>query len=77
MADKYKTGGRAFPAPSGQFLQGMSLHEYYAAHAPEPPVDWFDGDYKDMRDVVHRCAEWAYAYADEMINIWEARRHEE
>ena len=42
---------------------GMSLRDYFAIHAPEPPMSWWGGD-------MITCAGyalWNYQYADTML----------
>lgn len=64
-------GGAAFPSPRGtrvtgevQFSEpGMSLRDYFAAHAPPAPDGW--GSSYDFSE--DRCADWAYTYADAML----------
>ena len=41
---------------------GMTLRQYYAAHAPDAP-DWFRGGERNMRSLI----EWRWYYADEML----------
>lgn len=54
-------GGPAFPW-SGLGDDGMSLRDYFAAHAPEPPQAWRGGD-----RAVSDCIAWRYYYADAML----------
>lgn len=58
-------GGPAFPIPGDQAdadFNGLTLRDYFAAHAPEPPKGWHGGD-RSIRDVV----EWHWRYADAML----------
>lgn len=69
MSDK-NTGGPAFPSSNNVIISeddigdyvGMTLRDYFAAHAPEMP-DWFRGGEKGSDDY----ASWAYRYAEEML----------
>lgn len=64
--------GPAFPAfevrthDTGDLVenasQGMTLRDYFAAHAPEPPAAWRGGDRK-LKDVIA----WPYWYADAVL----------
>lgn len=44
---------------------GVSVRDYFAAHAPAVPNDfgWADGE----TDLVQRMTRWRYAYADSML----------
>jgi len=65
-------GGPAFPTaevrdPDGTGIQdgslGMSLFDYFAARAPEPPPTWWQGYAPDCSGY----AMWNYQYARAMI----------
>jgi hypothetical protein len=65
-ADKKPDGGPAFPEPglsglpNGEFLhgrEGMSLRDYFAAHAPMPD---------QPMQLEEHCA-YRYRYADQML----------
>jgi hypothetical protein len=45
--------------------EGMSLRDYFAAHAPEVPDDfaWSNGE----TDLIQRMIRWRYYYADAML----------
>ena len=64
-------GGPAFPrtevgTEGGCFpFSGMSLREYFAAHAPPPPSGWI-GDRKDKNEI-YAMLEWRWFYADAML----------
>lgn len=69
-------GGPAFPLAdsyreySGTYVgdaNGMSLRDYFAANAPEPPESWHGGQRKTS-DLI----EWRWAYADYMLKAREA-----
>lgn len=61
-----KDGGPAFPNTYDYF--GMSLRDYFAAHAPEPPVGWRDpGIHRRFRLGIDDIVEWRWVYADRMI----------
>lgn len=59
-------GGPAFPTPryerGDMYSLGMTLRDYFAAHAPEPPAAWRGGDRK-LADVIA----WPYWYADAVM----------
>lgn len=62
-------GGPAFPTfesnGEGHLYcsgAGMSLRDYFAAHAPEPPAAWHGGD-RTIAD----CIAWRWHYADAML----------
>lgn len=65
---KQDNGGPAFPATTEQaaWFPGMTLRDYFAAHAPEPPRCWRDGD-RRLPDVI----EWRWYYADAMLKARE------
>lgn len=65
------TGGQAFPCfergsagagPLDLTDPGMTLRDYFAAHAPEPPDRWHGGD-REVDDII----EWRWYYADRMM----------
>lgn len=66
-------GGQAFPRvveqPNGymQAVDGMSLRDYFMAHAPDAPQWWRGGECKRMDDVVS----WRVSYADAMLKARE------
>ena len=75
MNTTINTGGPAFPtttklnyepATGAQWSEhidpGMTLRDYFAAHAPEPPASWHGGA-KGLSDVI----EWRWWYADAML----------
>jgi hypothetical protein len=51
--------------------QGVTLRDYFAAHAPPKPDNWQPSDTKV---IPHDDAAWAYAYADAMLAQREPRR---
>ena len=62
-------GGPAFPRAgydgpdlSELSQDGMTLRDYFAAHAPEPPKTWHGGD-RNIKDIVS----WRWYYADQML----------
>jgi hypothetical protein len=63
-------GGPAFPSAMevrfGDYATAghaeMSLRDWFATHAPEPPQEWRGGDRK-LPDVI----EWRWWYADAML----------
>ena len=63
MSDKIM----AFPHPHG-LHDGMTVREYFAAHAPEMPKWFSDSHYHSRVDEkLALIAEWRWAYADAMI----------
>ena len=71
-----ETGGDAFPnktesnlyAGTFYYERGMTLRDYFAAHAPECPK-WFYEITRSGNEIAdQRCvALWRYSYADAMI----------
>jgi hypothetical protein len=56
----------AFPQIYDRFkdcLPGMSIRDWFATHAPEPPSTWWGGDRPDCAG----RAMWNYQYADAML----------
>ena len=47
-------------------LCGMTLRDYFAAHAPEPYKEWRGGS-RGLMDIV----EWRWFYADQMLKARE------
>jgi len=69
-----KDGGPAFPSHGsmGEVVQeGMSLLDYFAAHAPDVPED-FDWEATEIH-TYERRARWAYVYADAMLKAREVQ----
>jgi hypothetical protein len=63
------TGGPAFPAQVKFFDEpttGMTLRDYFAAHAPEPYKNWHGGE-RGFADII----EWRWSYADAMLKARE------
>ena len=58
------TGGPAFPGEqqTNWTNPGMTLRDYFAAHAPNPPETW-----KAKKDEAANIIEWRWAYADAML----------
>jgi hypothetical protein len=54
-------------AQGGRSSEYLTVRDYFAAHAPEPPVDWHGGDRK-VADLI----EWRWRYADAMLRAREA-----
>ena len=74
MIDTSKDGGPAFPQTfmlEGDEVHcfGISIRDYFAAHAPAVPDDfgWADGE----TDCYQRTIRWGWFYADAML---EARK---
>ncbi len=59
-------GGPAFP--KGR-IEGMSLRDYLAAHAPEMPDQWWKALHAQwpMKHVAEIDADWRYFHADAML----------
>ncbi len=64
----------AFPCPEQrgadgcgirEAADGMSLRDWFATHAPEPPTTWWDGEATKTCD---GYALWNYQYADAMLD---------
>ena len=76
MATK-EDGGPAFPTidhtESGYPYCanfGLSLRDWFAAHAPAPPKWWMDSfgrNTQDLGEYADVLTQWSYAYADSMI----------
>ena len=67
MADR-NDGGPAFPL---RYHPGMSLRDYFAAHAPPMPDDFFQSwrtsPRGQNRHKLGAHVDWAWDYADTMI----------
>ena len=63
-----ETGGPAFPSADfeNHEFTGMTLRDYFAAHAPEPYKEWRGGS-RGLMDIV----EWRWFYADQMLKARE------
>lgn len=63
----------AFPERNrfGDAVPGMSLRDWFATHAPEPPETWWGGGRIDGAGY----ALWAYQYADAMLEAREKPHH--
>lgn len=66
-------GGPAFPTenarqtgPSSWHEEGMTLRDYLAAHAPEPPGDFMRTD-AEFYDSLAWRVRWRWTYADAML----------
>lgn len=54
----------AFPVAGGYAWDGMTLRDWFASHAPEPPATWWGaGKWPDCAGY----AMWNYQYADAMM----------
>lgn len=65
-------GGPAFPTTEldeGEvaYLHGMSLRDYFAAHAPGMADEWWQDSLGEGQSWLEARADWNYAYADAMI----------
>jgi hypothetical protein len=60
-------GGYVFPY-AGHGSVGMSMRDYFAAHAPPVPSGWSDADCPDdPTQFITDLVDWRYFYADAMI----------
>ena len=68
MAEKFDDGGPAFPnVGDGSDYDGMSLWDYYAAHAPEMTEQWW-ADSSDSKETWAKAdAAWRFNHANAMI----------
>ena len=60
-----KDGGPAFPAQHFDLADGehgMTLRDWFATHAPDPPKSWRGGE-RGLDDII----EWRWWYADAML----------
>lgn len=68
-------GGPAFPVHDvvrhAPYTGGMTLQDYFAAHAPAAPAWWWEsykGIWKDELDkAAEHEAQWRFVYADAML----------
>jgi hypothetical protein len=99
MSNKIDTGGPAFPRPVSEDTtqgnqhdgnktvaeqDGMTLRDYFAAHAPNPPSGWIgssDDENKNIQNLLSRpdnsiyaMIEWRWFYADQMLAARKAVR---
>lgn len=86
MRNDIKDGGPAFPSthplifdsdprgPSTLMCVGMSLRDYFAAHAPPIDENWFLQYCKNIGVFSHAktTADWRFAYADAMLKARES-----
>lgn len=67
---KVEDGGPAFPCPTDrQDIQpwtGMSLRDYFMAHAPSPPAAWLVNE-AHLHPAIAE-AEWRRQYADALLS---------
>ena len=66
-----ETGGPAFPDPQENWRgeKGMTLRDYFAAHAPECPKEWLSrySVEKGWHGEAKARADWCFEYANEMM----------
>lgn len=64
-------GGPAFPISIPGYCEGMSLRDYFAAHSPPMPEQWYLDSPRKKADPQWHWGEanaaWAYFYADAML----------
>lgn len=54
---------------------GMTLRDYFAAHAPRAPADWFDIQYDGTpENYIELSVRWQWIYADAMLAAREGAR---
>ena len=70
-----ETGGPAFPDPQENWRgeKGMTLRDYFAAHAPECPKEWLSrySVEKGWHGEAKARADWCFEYANEMLKARE------
>ena len=73
MSNNINNGGPAFPVdvPGHRIEFGMTLRDYFAAHAPEPPGDFIRTN-AELYDSLAWRARWRWTYADAMLRAREA-----
>jgi len=54
------------PTMGSEIYYGMTLRDYFAAHAPDCP-EWFYQINGNQKATQRTFALWAYSYADEMM----------
>lgn len=66
-------GGPAFPVmtDAGCATSGMSLRDYFAAHAPPVPEQWLKDSLNDGQLLVEAEADWRFEHADAMLKARE------
>lgn len=70
-----ETGGSAFPLSTVRYEDGlgMTLRDYFAAHAPECPDTWLSRYpmERGWRGEARAISDWRFEYADEMLKARE------
>ena len=73
MSETINDGGPAFPTDHGKnVVDGMTLRDYFAAHAPEPPHDFMRTE-AEYGDTLAYQVRWSWEYADAMLNAREVK----
>ena len=69
LLDHEKGGGPAFPWGYAEVGggSGMTLRDYFAAHAPAMTDTWWNDTKGDGGHYAEAQASWAYFYADAML----------
>ena len=71
MTQKINHGGLAFPCPGNPDSMpkesGMTMREYFAAHAPPMSEQWAEELIGDGHHCFDAEAAWRWTYADAMI----------
>lgn len=68
---EHQDGGPAFPRVGEWEEPGMSLRDYFAAHAPPMTDEWWEDSAEEESHWVEAQAAWNYAYADAMLKARE------
>lgn len=74
MAERINDGGPAFPVPGLQHdeaFNGMTLRDYFAAHAPAEPQDWFRPVMSAPPEKPAYLTNTTPAEREELCGLWE------
>ena len=68
MSNTINNGGPAFPVdvPGHKIEIGMTLRDYFAAKAPQPPADFLRME-TEYSDTAAWYVRWSWFYADAML----------
>ena len=68
MSNTINNGGPAFPVdvPGHKIEIGMTLRDYFAANAPQPPADFLRLEI-EYSDTAAWYVRWSWFYADAML----------
>lgn len=76
MAEHINDGGPAFPCEQGYipergwnqtFCPGLTVRDYFAAHAPEMSDQWWEDAMDEGLHWAQADASWRYFHADAML----------